>query len=54
MTDKRMVNVRMAEADYKPVRVKAAEQGLSVSEVIRRLFALWVAGKIDIGGRSGE
>ena len=53
METKRLVNVRMTEAEYRPVRVKAAELGLSVSEVVRRLFALWIAGKIDIGGRSG-
>ena len=44
MTEKRMVTVRITEA----------ELGISISEVTRRLYALWVAGKIDVGVKPGK
>jgi hypothetical protein len=40
--------VRMTEEQHKSVRVKAAELGRPVSEIVRKLLDLWVEGKIDL------
>lgn len=42
------LTVRISEDDYKPVRVKAAELGRPISEVVRALLDMWVQGKIEL------
>ena len=46
--DQHKLTVRISESDYRPVRVKAAELGRPVSEIVRELLAMWVAGEIDL------
>ncbi len=48
MAQERKLMVRMTEAQHKAVRVKAAELGQPVSEIVRELLAAWVEGKITI------
>ena len=43
----RRITGKTTEKFHKSVRVKAAELGLPVSEIVRGLLALWVEGKID-------
>lgn len=40
--------VRMPEKLHKAVRVRAAELGISMSEIVRALLTAWVTGKIDL------
>lgn len=44
----RMMIVRMPEKLHKAVRVRAAELGISMSEIVRALLTAWVTGKIDL------
>ena len=46
MPRERKLMVRMTEAQHKAVRVKAAESGRPVSEIVRELLAAWVKGDI--------
>jgi len=43
--------VRITEKQHRAVRVKAAELGRPISEIVRGLLALWVAGKIEVPPR---
>ena len=46
MAQTRNIMVRVTEAQHKAVRVKAAELGCPVSEIVRALLDAWVAGDI--------
>jgi plasmid stability protein len=47
MVQERKMMVRMTEDLHKAVRVKAAELGRSISEIVRELLKAWVAGEIE-------
>jgi hypothetical protein len=44
----------MTEEQHKAVRVKAAELGRPVSEIVRKLLDLWVEGKIELPEPEGD
>jgi plasmid stability protein len=44
----RMMMVRMPDKLHKAVRVRAAELGISMSEIVRALLTAWVTGKIEL------
>ena len=46
--DQHKLTVRISEIDYRPVRVKAAELGRPVSEIVSKLLSMWVEGEIDL------
>lgn len=48
MMSERMMMVRMPEKLHKAVRVKAAELGTSMSQIVRALLTAWVTGKIEL------
>ena len=48
MAQERKLTVRISETDYRPVRVKAAELGRPVSDIVRTLLSMWVEGKIEL------
>ena len=48
MAQERKLMVRMAEEQHKAVRVKAAELGRPVSEIVRDLLAMWVRGVVEL------
>ena len=48
MDRERRIMVRAPESLHKAVRVKAAELGRPVSEIVRELLAMWVEGKIEL------
>jgi plasmid stability protein len=48
MATERKMMVRMPEDLHRAVRVKAAEMGRPVSEIVREFLAAWAAGKIDL------
>ena len=48
MAQEHKLTVRISEDEYRPVRVKAAELGRPVSEIVRGLLRLWVEGKIVV------
>jgi len=51
----RRIMVRASEDLHKAVRVKAAEQGRPVSEIVRELLRMWVEGEIELPfGSEGE
>lgn len=41
----RKLTVLISEEDYRPVRVRAAELGQPISEIVRGLLAAWLKGK---------
>jgi len=45
-----LLTERIAEDDYRKVRVKAAELGIPISVVVRELLARWVAGELKTEG----
>lgn len=47
MTEERKMMVRVSEDLHRAVRVKAAELGRPVSEVVRGLLRRWVEGEIE-------
>ena len=47
MVQERTMVVRMTEELHKAVRVKAAELGRPVSEIVRGLLDQWVEGEIE-------
>ena len=47
MVQERKMMVRMTEDLHKAVRVKAAELGRPISEIVRELLKAWVAGEIE-------
>ena len=48
MKHERRITVKTTETLHKAVRVKAAELGRPVSEVVRGLLSRWVAGEIEL------
>jgi predicted DNA binding CopG/RHH family protein len=48
MAQEHKLTVRISESEYRPVRVRAAELGRPVSQVVRELLAAWAAGKIEL------
>ena len=56
MDRERRISIRVPESEHRPVRVKAADLGISVSDVVRELLARWVAGelKTDAEVKAGE
>ena len=48
MPKERTLMVRMPEALHKAVRVKTADMGVPISEIVRDLLSGWVAGKIEL------
>lgn len=48
MERERRITVKATERLHKAVRVKAAELGRPVSEVVRGLLDLWVRGEIEL------
>jgi hypothetical protein len=52
MEQERRITVKTSEAFHKAVRVKAAELGRPVSEIVRALLDAWVAGKIELPDES--
>jgi predicted DNA binding CopG/RHH family protein len=54
MAQERKLTVRISEEEYRPVRVKAAELGQPISEIVRELLAGWVSGKIELPMKSKE
>ena len=48
MASERMMMVRMSEDLHKAVRVRAAELGRPMSEIVRALLTAWVTGRIEL------
>jgi predicted DNA binding CopG/RHH family protein len=42
------LTVRITEDEYRPVRVKAAALGVTVSSVVRELLARWANNEIEV------
>lgn len=47
MSDERKMMVRVSEDLHRAVRVKAAELGRPVSEIVRGLLEQWVEGRVE-------
>lgn len=50
----RRIMVRAPESLHKAVRVKAAELGQPVSEIVRELLTGWVSGEIELPTKAKE
>lgn len=48
MAPERKMMVRMPEELHRAVRVKAAELGRPISEIVRALLTAWVTGKTEL------
>lgn len=48
MAQERKLTVRISEDEHRAARVKAAELGRPVSEIVRGLLTLWVQGKVSL------
>ena len=48
MAQEHKLTVRISEEEYRPVRVKAAELGRPVSEIVRELLSGWVSDEIEL------
>jgi hypothetical protein len=48
------VTVETTETLHRAVKVKAAESGCSVSDVVRELLTLWVEDKVELPDKSEE
>jgi plasmid stability protein len=48
MAKERRMMIRLTETLHKAVRVKAAELGRPVSEIVRDLLRAWVADKVEL------
>ena len=48
MEQERRITVKATEELHKAVRVKAAELGRPVSEIVRELLAGWASGEIEL------
>lgn len=48
MDRERRITVSVTEEFHRSVRIKAAERGVSISEVVRALLRLWLSGKIEL------
>jgi plasmid stability protein len=47
MTPERKLMVRVPDELHRAVRVKAAQLGRPISEIVRELLQAWVAGQIE-------
>jgi len=54
MAQERKLTIRISEEEHKAVRVKAAELGRPVSEIVRALLAGWVSGEIELPAENEE
>lgn len=54
MPEERKLMVRVTEQLHRAVRVKAAELGRPVSEIVRAFLQAWVAGEIELPAPTGE
>ncbi len=54
MERERRITVKTTETLHKAVRVRAAEMGCSVSEIVRTLLRAWVTGQIELPVQLGE
>lgn len=52
MAQEHKLTVRISEEEYRPVRVRAAELGQPISEIVRELLAGWVSGKIELPAKT--
>jgi plasmid stability protein len=48
MKQERRITVKCTEALHKAVRLKAAELGRPISEIVRGLLTSWVLGEIEV------
>lgn len=48
MSEDHKLTIRIPKADHHAARLKAVQEFTQLSEVIRRLLAMWVAGKVNI------
>lgn len=48
MPRERKLMVRLTEEKHRAVRVRAAELGQPISEIVRYLLDLWLEGKVEI------
>jgi plasmid stability protein len=48
MAQERTMMVRMSEELHKAVRVRAAELGRPISEIVRALLTAWVTDRIEL------
>ena len=46
MSDDHKLTIRIPKTDHHAARVKAVQEFTQLSEVIRRLLAMWVAGEV--------
>lgn len=46
MSDDHKTTIRLPRSEHTAARIKAVQANIALSEVIRRLLALWVAGKV--------
>lgn len=46
----RRLAVRLEEEQHRKAHEKAANQGMTLSDVIRRLINKWLKGEIDVNG----
>lgn len=44
--DSHQMSLRIPKSDHLAARIKALQDGIELSEVVRRLLALWVAGAV--------
>ena len=54
MAQEHKLTVRISEEKYRPVRVKAAELGRPVSEIVRELLTGWASGEIELPTKTRE
>ena len=47
MNEERRVMVRVPEELHRAVKVKAAELGRPISEIVRQFLRAWVSGELD-------
>jgi plasmid stability protein len=50
----RRITVRTTEEFHKAVRVKAAELGRPMSDIVRDLLTMWVAGEVELPPPKGK
>ena len=54
MEHERRITVKTTEAFHRAVRVRAAELGRPISEIVRELLRLWLAGEVELPAREEE
>lgn len=50
MNRERRITVKVEEQLHKAVRVRVAEEGRAISDVVRALLRLWLDGKVELPG----